>query len=397
MKKLLILGGDHFAIPVVEAAKKQGYYVITCDYLPDNVAHKYSDEFANFSTTDKEGILAFARDKEIDGICTFTDSGVVTTAYVQHHLGLPSIGPLESVEILQNKDRFRSFLSKHNFNVPQAKGFDSVDSAMSESYWFPWPVIVKPTDSAGSKGVTRVDRIDGLKSALEYAMKFSVSSHIIVEEFIEKDGCSSDSDCFSIDGQLVVATFSAQRFDEDAKNPYAPSAYTWPSTFGEKYELELKSDIQRLLTLLGMKTSVYNVETRIGKDGKAYIMEVSPRGGGNRLSEMVRMSTGADMITSAVRAAVGDDISLKQNDLDGHWAEIILHSDKTGDFSDLQIVRDYEKYVCERDLWVKEGDRVEEFTGANKAIGTLVLKFQTAEELEYAITHQADWLKVVVK
>lgn len=397
MKKLLILGGDHFAIPVVEAAKKQGYYVITCDYLPDNVAHKYSDEFANFSTTDKEGILAFARDKEIDGICTFTDSGVVTTAYVQHHLGLPSIGPLESVEILQNKDRFRSFLSKHNFNVPQAKGFDSVDSAMSESYWFPWPVIVKPTDSAGSKGVTRVDRVEDLKSALEYAMNFSASGRVIVEEFIEKDGCSSDSDCFSIDGRLVVATFSAQRFDEDAKNPYAPSAYTWPSTFGEKYEQELKSDIQRLLTLLGMKTSVYNVETRIGKDGKAYIMEVSPRGGGNRLSEMVRMSTGADMITSAVRAAVGDDISLKQNDLDGHWAEIILHSDKTGDFSDLQIVCDYEKYVCERDLWVKEGDRVEEFIGANKAIGTLVLKFQTAEELEYAITHQADWLKVVVK
>ena len=186
MKKLLILGGDHFAIPVVEAAKKQGYYVITCDYLPDNVAHKYSDEFANFSTTDKEGILAFARDKEIDGLCTFTDSGVVTTAYVQHHLGLPSIGPLESVEILQNKDRFRSFLSKHNFNVPQAKGFDSVDSAMSESYWFPWPVIVKPTDSAGSKGVTRVDRVEDLKSALEYAMNFSASGRVIVEEFIER-------------------------------------------------------------------------------------------------------------------------------------------------------------------------------------------------------------------
>lgn len=397
MKKLLILGGDHFAIPVVEAAKQQGYYVITCDYLPDNVAHKYSDEFANFSTTDKEGILKYAREKKIDGICTFTDSGVVTTAYVQHHLGLPKIGPLDSVEILQNKDRFRSFLTKHGFNVPQAKGFYSVDDAMSESYWFPWPVIVKPTDSAGSKGVTRVDRVENLRPALEYAMLFSVSKHIIVEEFIEKEGCSSDSDCFSINGHLVVATFSAQRFDEKAHNPYTPSAYTWPSTFGARVEEELRSEVQRLLTLLCMNTTVYNVETRIGKNGKAYIMEVSPRGGGNRLSEMVMLSTGADMITAAVRAAVGDEISISQNELDGHWAEIILHSDKTGEFSELFIAPEFEKYVQERDLWVKEGDHVEVFSGANKAIGTLVLRFSTAEELEEAITHQREWLKVIVK
>ena len=228
-------------------------------------------------------------------------------------------------------------------------------------------------------------------------MQFSVSKHVIVEEFIEKEGCSSDSDCFSIDGKLVVSSFSAQRFDDKAVNPYAPSAYTWPSTFGEQYEQELKGEIQRLFTLLGMKTSVYNVETRIGKDGKAYIMEVSPRGGGNRLSEMVRMSTGADMITAAVRAAVGDTVSLKQNDLDGHWAEIILHSDKTGNFVKLEISPEFERFVFQTDLWVKEGDFVEEFVGANKAIGTLVLKFHTAEELEWAITNQRDWLKVAVK
>ena len=104
MKKLLVLGGDHFTIPVVEAAHKQGYYVITCDYLPDNVAHKVSDEYINFSTTDKEGILEAARKLNIDGIVTYTDSGVVTCAYVANKLGLHPTGPYESVEILQNKD-----------------------------------------------------------------------------------------------------------------------------------------------------------------------------------------------------------------------------------------------------------------------------------------------------
>ena len=147
MKKLLVLGGDHFAIPVVQAAKKQGNYVITCDYLPDNVAHKYSDESANFSTTDKEGILAYAREKKIDGVVTFTDSGVVTTAYIQHHLGLPQIGPLESVEILQNKARFRQFLTDNGFVVPKARGFSKKDEALASKDFFTLPVIVKPVES----------------------------------------------------------------------------------------------------------------------------------------------------------------------------------------------------------------------------------------------------------
>lgn len=397
MKKLLILGGDHFTIPVVEAAKKQGYYVITCDYLPDNVAHKVSDEYVNFSTTDKERILAWAKKKQIDGIVTFTDSGVVTTAYVQHHLGLPQIGPLESVEILQNKDRFRQFLTDHGFNVPKAKGYTSYDDAVGDLDWYQWPVIVKPVDSAASKGVTRVDRKEHLKDAVEYALKFSTSGRFIIEEFIEKEGCSSDSDCFSINGKLEVVTYSAQRFDENAENPYAPAGFSWPSTFTKEQEDYLTFELQRLLTLLKMKTTIYNIESRVGKDGKPYIMEVSPRGGGNRLAEMVRFSTGADMITAAVRAAVGDSVELEQKALRGHWAEVIIHSEKTGKFKEIVIDKVFRSsYVHHTDLWVSRGDRVEAFTGGNKAIGTIVLRFEDEITMLRALGNQKEWLKVVV-
>lgn len=397
MKKLLILGGDHFTIPVVEAATKQGYYTITCDYLPDNVAHKVSDEYVNFSTTDKEGILEWARDNKIDGIVTFTDSGVVTTAYVQHHLGLPQVGPLESVEILQNKDRFRKFLSDNGFNVPRAKGYTTYEDALGDIDWYQWPVIVKPVDSAASKGVTRVDIKGDLKDAVEYALQYSASGRFIIEEFIEKEGCSSDSDCFSLNGKLVVVTYSAQRFDDNAENPYAPAGFSWPSTFTKEQEDYLSSELQRLLNLLGMKTTIYNIESRVGKDGKPYIMEVSPRGGGNRLAEMVRFSTGADMITAAVRAAVGDSVEIEQKALRGHWAEVIIHSEKTGKFSEIVIDKDFQNnYVHHTDLWVSRGDNVEAFTGGNKAIGTIVLNFDEENTMLWALGNQKEWLKVVV-
>ena len=398
-KKLMLLGGIRYLLPVIKAAHEQGYYVITADYLPDNVAHKYSDEYVNVSIIDKEAVLKIAPEKQIDGIMSFgVDPGVVSASYVQNKMGLPSFGPFESVEILQNKDKFRDFLAKNGFNVPQAKGFDSVEAALSEAYWYPWPVIVKPTDAAGSKGVTRVDRYEDLRPALEYAMNHSISGHIIVEEFIEKLGCSSDTDSMSVDGKLVFRSFCAQRFDQDATNPYTPAAYSWPSTFTPDQEAYLTSEIQRLITLLGLKTVVYNIETRIGTHGKPYIMELTPRGGGNRLCEMLRYATGVDMITAITRAIVGDPIApIEQKPYNGHWAEIILHADQEGTFDSLEISKDLPAEVVEEDLWVEKGDHVNSFEGANNAIGTLVLKFDNAEELEHAITHQREWLKIYVE
>ena len=396
----MLLGGLRYLKPVIDAAHKQGYYVITADYLPNNIAHKWSDEYCNVNIIDKEAVLKEAQRLQIDGIMSFAcDPGVVAASYVQNKMGLPSFGPFESVEILQNKDKFRMFLAKNGFNVPQAKGFDSVEAAMEEIYWYPWPVIVKPTDAAGSKGVTRVDKVEDLKSALEYAMEHSISGHIIVEEFIDKQGCSSDTDSFSEDGKLKFVSFCAQRFDAEATNPYTPAAYSWPSTFTKEQEEYLTSEIQRLITLLNLKTVVYNIEVRVAPNGKPYIMELTPRGGGNRLCEMLRYATGVDMITAITRAMVGDPIlePIEQKPYNGHWAEIILHADKNGEFDHLEISKDLPAEVVEEDLWVKMGDKVESFEGANNAIGTLVLKFQTAEDLEKAITNQRNWLKVVVK
>lgn len=397
-KKVMLLGGLRYLLPVIEAAHKLGYYVITCDYLPNNIAHKYSDEYHNVSIIDKEAVLVLARELQIDGIMSFAvDPGVVTAAYVQEQMGLPAFGPYESVCILQNKDRFRNFLTRHGFNVPKAKGFFSIEDAMFEKYWYPWPVIVKPTDSAGSKGVTRVERWEDLRPALEIAFEHSLSKRVIVEEFIEKAGCSSDTDSFSVDGELKFVSFSAQRFDEHASNPYTPSAYSWPSTMSLAQEEELTSEIQRLLKLLGMRTSIYNIETRVGTNGKPYIMEVSPRGGGNRLAEMLRFATGVDLITNAVRAAVGDEVvDVEQKPYNGHWAEVVLHADNEGKFQELRIRDDMRQYVFEEDIWVEVGEHVSAFNAANNAVGTLVLKFDSHEKLEKALSCQNDWLKVIV-
>lgn len=396
-KKILLLGGIHYLLPVIKAAHEQGYYVITADYLPDNVAHKYSDEFVNVSIVDKEAVLAEAQKRQIDGIISFgVDPGVEAAAYVQEQMHLPSMGPYESVRILQNKDLFRAFLRDNGFYVPEARGYNSVEDALTDTDWLQFPMIVKPTDSAGSKGITRVDSLNQYEAALRFAFDKSIKGHIIAEQYLEKVGCSSDTDSFLLDGQFRFMSFNAQRFDADAANPYAPSAYTWPSTFPE-HEAYLTRELQRLMDLLKMQTSVFNIETRIATDGKPYIMECTPRGGGNRLCEMLRYATGVDMITAQVRAAVGDKVEgVEQKPYNGHWAEIILHAPKAGRFAGIAINPKQKAEVVERDLWVKESDRVEAFRGANDAIGTLVLKYDNKEDMEYAVTHQSEWLEIMV-
>lgn len=396
-KKIMLLGGAAHIVPVIEAAHKLGCYVITVDYLPDNIAHRYSDEYLNVSIIDKEAVLSAAREHKIDGILSFgIDPGVTTAAYVQEQMGLPSLGSYKSACILQNKDLFRAFMEEHGFNVPKSRGFSSKQEALSDMAWYEYPMIVKPADGSGSKGVTRIDNEQELLSALEVAFDRSRCGNIIVEAFIEKVGCSSDCDAFSVNGELQSIYYSAQRFDASAENPYTPSAYTWPATFTKDQEAYLTSEIQRMLRLLDMGTTVYNIETRIGKDGKPYIMEITPRGGGNRLSEMVRMMTGVDYIEANVMGAIGQIPSLQQVSIEGYWAEIILHAPKDGIFAGVKVSDSMHPYVVELMPIVQVGQKIEAFRCASDALGTIVLKFDTEELLNYAINNQSDWLTVAV-
>lgn len=397
-KKIMLLGGAAHIVPAIEAAHNHGYHVITVDYLPDNIAHQYSDEYMNVSIIDKEAVLQVARKCEIDGIISFgIDPGVTTAAYVQEQMNLPALGSYRSACILQNKDLFRAFMEEHGFNVPKSKGFSSKAEALDDMSWYEYPMIVKPSDGSGSKGVTRVDNEEELRAALDVAFDRSRCGNIIVEAFIEKEGCSSDCDAFSIDGELKSIYYSAQHFDSQAINPYTPAAYTWPSTFTKEQEEYLTSEIQRMLRLLKMGTTVYNIETRIGIDGKPYIMEITPRGGGNRLSEMVRMMTGVDYIEANVLGAMGVTPNVKQIPLEGYWAEIILHADRDGKFAGVEVAEDMRPYVIEIAPTIQVGQMVEAFSCASDSLGSIVLKFDSKEIMDHAISHQSEWLKVKVE
>ncbi len=398
-KKLMLLGGIRYLLPAIEAAHRHGCHVITVDYLPDNIAHKYSDEYHNVSILDKKAVLSLAKELQIDGILSFAvDPGVVTAAYVAEQLSLPFSCSYEAACILQDKSRFRQFLASNGFNVPNAKGYTDAEEALQDVDYFNWPVIVKPVDSAGSKGVTRVDDPKNLKEAILHALDESHNGHFIIEDFLEKEGLSSGSESFFVDGELKYNGFYDQYFDNEASNPFTPSAECWPADKDPKYLGEIRNELQRLGSLLHVQTGLFNVEWRVCRNGKPYLMEVSPRAGGNRLAEMLNYAADVDIIEAEVCKAIGEPIPVvHEPNYNGYYAILVLHNESAGVFDHLEIDEDFRnKYVIEEEVRVEKGDRVVPFSGANNAIGTLFLKFDSQSELHQIMNSYRNYVKVIL-
>lgn len=400
MKKLLLLGGSRYLLPIIEVAHKFGLYVITCDYLPNNMAHRMADEYINISIVDREAVLNAAREKQIDGVMSFAcDPGVTTAAYIAEKMNLPFQCSYKSAVVLQDKGLFRQFLMDNSFNCPQAKRYMDKCEPFRDINNFSWPVIVKPVDSAGSKGVTYVDKLEELADAIEVALKESHSGAFIIEDFLTFEGFHSSADSFVVDGKLKFITYSDQLFDADADNPYTPAYIIWPSTMKKNYQQRLTLEIQRLIELLDLKTGIYNIETCVAK-GMPYIMEVSPRGGGCKIAEIQKMAYGVDLIEAEVRKAVGLSVEeIKQTECNGVWCEMIVHAacGQSGTLNKIAVDSDVnEKYLKVVDLGVKKGDSVRPFTGANMALGDMFFCFESREELDMIMAKSKEWLHIDV-
>ncbi|MDD4159790.1 MAG: ATP-grasp domain-containing protein [Synergistaceae bacterium] len=399
MKKIILLGASRQQIPCILSAKKLGCHVITCDYLPDNPGHHYSDEYYNISTTDKESILNLAKKLNIDGIVSYaSDPSASTAAYVAEQMDLPT-SPYRSVEILSKKDQFRSFLTKNGFNAPKAKGYYSYETAVNDFMFFSPPVFVKPVDSSGSKGISLISDIYGLKEAFEKAQAFSREKRIIIEECINIDSYQVAGDGFSVDGELVFRCFGNDHFDPANLNPFVPVAATFPSIMSSEIQAKVHEEIQRLISLLQMKTGAYNFDIRVAEDGKIYIIEIGPRNGGCYIPQVIEFLTGTDLVEYTIKAALGEDCSeLRFTEPRGFCGYFAVHSYKEGVLKDIRIDSNVKKNnIIESYFNQQPGDIIKPYMYSNAAIGIFLMKFSSMTEMLEMADVQDKWIQVLVE
>lgn len=380
-KKILFLGGSHFQTDPIIYAKQQGHYVITCDYLPENPGHKYADEYYNISTTDKHAVLQLARQLNIDGVAAIaSDASAPTAAYVANALNLPG-NPYDSAFLLTRKDLFRDFLSKNNFNIPSSACFSSLKEAQEYFNDLNYAVIVKPVDASGSKGVSKIERPDQLRAAYEFAASNSKINKVIIEEYIARKGYQIAGDGFLIDGKLVFTCFAQEHFNPK-RNPFLPIGESFPLQLPQTVQTKIHNEVQRLMTLLNMKLGGLNFDIIIDKRDEVYLLEVAPRSGGNFISKVINYSTGVNLDKYAVDGALGIDCSeLTMHNTSACYSSYMLHAENEGTFEGINIDTSLVGNIAEQILFVKPGMSVKSFENASCALGCLILKFDTPEEM----------------
>lgn len=398
MKKILLLGGSAQQVVAIETAKKLGYYTVLCDFLTDNPGQYSADKFYLVSTTDKDAVLKVAQEEKVDGVLAYaSDPAAPTAAYVAEKLGLPT-NPYDSVEILCNKDRFRAFLAENGFNTPYAKGFDNIQQIIDSESEFRLPVLIKPVDSSGSKGITRIDDWSQIEEAYEYSISFSRSKKVVIEEYLEKFGYQIAGDGLVVNGKLVFRYFANDHFNPECVNPYVPISASFPYNMPAEIHDKIHDEIQRLVTLLGMTTSCYNFDIRIDDKYNVYLMEIAPRDGGNYIPQVIRYATGIDLIECSVKGSMGEEIDIPEYKPEGYWAYYAVHSLKNGTLKEVKIDPEVEKNnIVENHIIVKTGDETSAFTGANTTLGILIMKFDSMEQMLDMMDHSDKWIDVVLE
>ena len=377
MKKLLILGAMEMHVPLILRAKELGYYVIVCDYIPEAPGHKLADESYLDSTTDLNAILTLSQKLNIDGIMTYnSDPAAPTAAYVAEKMGLPG-NPYNTVKTMSEKNLFREFLLKNDLNAPKFGNYSSKEEVRNHFNDFSLPVIIKPVDSSGSKGVTVINKIDEIDGAIESALSKSRCKRFIVEEFIEPIGPQLHGDGFVENGKIVFLCLGDHHFDSTINN-LVPYSTTFPSQHTEDEIKSCFNQIQSFISKVGFKNGGFNVELRISKNnGKAYIIDIGARNGGNFTPKVIEYCTGFNFMDKAIFAAIGErpqknDVFDQKNDFTSY---LILHSCRDGIYKNLILSDELEKRIVEKHMYVKPGEKIESFTGANAAIGVLILKY----------------------
>lgn len=161
---------------------------------------------------------------------------------------------------------------------------------------------------------------------------------------------------------------------------------------------ELEKDIQRLISELKMGTTAYNVEAILGKNGKLYILELGGRSGGSLIPQITELATGVNMVKYVIKAALGEDCSeIEMSPARGYWSNYMLHSKQTGRFKEISFDENFAKnnlVDCVTEL--KSGDNVHAFRDAGDALGTLILKYSSKEEMFNVIENMDQFVHIII-
>lgn len=298
---ILVLGASVHQLETIKTALKLGYRVITTDNIPSNPGHALAHRCYNIDTTDRETVLEIAKKEAVCGVISpCTDVAVPTAAYISEKLNL--LGPpFKSTEIACNKQRFRDYLASASLPHPEFHRFTAQQipdrAIFNGRSW-----IIKPDRSSGSKGVFIVKTEDEFKARLANALEFSPTGMGLIERFV--DGHQGTCEGILKDGRVAVAWV----LDRDTvAPPYAATCgHRLPSKLASDVQQELFAQLEHIWNDLKISEGLFDCDFVFDGD-KIYIIELTPRMGGNSISTLLKKATGFDLVEYDIKYVCRDN------------------------------------------------------------------------------------------
>lgn len=308
MKKVLVIGAGFLQTYVIKRAKELGYYTYAVDGSASAPGFQYADEYAVINIVDQDACLAYAQEKQVNGVLTAaTDYGVLTTSHIAKMMNLPGIN-YDVAKVIKNKYQVRKALFEaHADDTEQAYEVSSEEDIESVQGNVKYPVMVKPCDGSGSRGASKVDCIEDFASACREAMNCSLTHKAVVESFIV--GKEYGAESFVYDGKVYVMAVM-QKWMTEAPY-YAELGHSIPSCLDAKTEQHIKECVERAIRALGINFGSVNMDLLLSEDRSVHIIDIGARMGGNLIgSNIIPVGTGIDYIGNMLRAAVVDEVDM---------------------------------------------------------------------------------------
>jgi len=374
-KKLLIAGGGYADIPLILAAKNLGFYVITSGNRAGDLGHHYSDQCCLEDFSNKAAMLELAQSLEIDAICaSCNDFSALTAAYVAEKLQLPGHDSYETALLIHHKDRYREFAQKNGIPSPRAESFDSIEDALDRLEHFQFPVIVKPVDLTGGKGVSKITSIETAREKLVAAFQVSRAKKLVVEEFIE--GSRHGLSTFIRDGQVVFFFNDNEHY---YLNPYLVSAASTPADVSHETATVLCKTAEKIAALLNLKTGIFHIQY-ILRQREPVIIEICRRAPGDLYIQFVQHAAGIDYPSFIVRASAGMNCdNLVQAEPQGYFTRHCVMPSRNGIVTDVIFAPSVQPNIINQLMWWKPGEQVTDFL-VHK-LGIVFLQFSSMEEM----------------
>ena len=392
MKKILIIGAGFLQSFVIIKAKKMGYEVLAVDANPDAVGFLFADKYAVINIVDEKACLAYAQEENVDGVLTAaTDYGVLTASYIAQQMNLPGLD-YEVAKRIKNKYQVRRCLYEAKVDdAEQAYEVNATTDLASLAEKLSFPVMVKPCDGSGSRGVARVDDALGFADACRNAMAASITHRAEVETFIA--GREYGAESLVVDGEVHVLGIMRKWMTEPPY--YAELGHAMPSGLDGTVEKKVIDCVEKAIKALGINFGSVNMDLLVTEDNKVYIVDVGARMGGNLIgSHIIPYGSGIPYIENMIKAHTGESINFKPVTVPQSVATRILAL-TPGVVEQLPAMQSTDDIMIEHHLQI--GDMIREYRTNLDGCGYVVCVADTMDNAEMKAEREKNRIDLGIK